>query len=427
MNKIIERTNKQINQNRRKFLDMLGKAGVSTSILRASTLAGGIFASRFAEAQNDNKKIIFVYLPDGAPNGTWLPSGSTMNQCTQPFAPYAANIAFREVDLKYGGGHGNSFFCMGATSYNSSDPKSSSLNFQMAKVIGNLTPYSSVQLGALSTQGSASDSICKLNNQSVVSEDSPAAAFQQLFNSAPPAPVGGGPNPYDMERSVLDANKQALTALRTKLGLEERDRLDSHLESLEKIESRITLLEDQASNSDSGGACEPAAINTDGHMLGLLKAQSDVATAALKCGLTRVVSIQANYHQATWVGTSSGTDTTSWGNDHHQACHGGPTSANVEMVRYLNKGVAYLLGRLQAQGLMDSTMVVMVTDMGNGQDHSAGNAPFLIASGIPGFKAGSSTNGDHENVLADAINGMGLAASVGGQIGKYGNGGTGIF
>lgn len=427
MNKIVERTNKQINKDRRKFLDMLGKAGVSTSILKASTLAGGIFASRFAEAQDDNKKIIFVYLPDGAPTGTWLPSGGQMNQCTQPYGPHASNIAFRQANLTYGGGHGNTFFCMGATSYNPSDAKSSSLNFQMSKVIGNLTPYASIQLGALSAQGSASDSICKLNGQSVVNEDSPRAAFQQLFNSAPPAPVGGGPSPYDQERSVLDVNKQAISSLRTKLGVDERSRLDQHLESLARIESRVTLLEDQQSNTgDNGGACTPPGIGTDGYMLALLKSQADVATAALKCGLTRVASIQANYHQASWVGTGSGTDSTTWGSDHHQSCHGGPTSANVEMVRYLSKGVAYLIGRLKAEGLLESTMVVQVTDMGNGQDHSAANGPFLIASGMPGFKAGAGTAGGNEAILADAVNGMGLSSSVGGKIGNYGNG-AGIF
>ena len=68
MNKTLERTQKHINQERRKFLDMLGKAGVSTSILKASTIAGGIFASRYAEAQENNRKIIFIYLPDGAPS-----------------------------------------------------------------------------------------------------------------------------------------------------------------------------------------------------------------------------------------------------------------------------------------------------------------------------------------------------------------------
>lgn len=50
MNKSIERTQKQINKDRRRFLDMLGKAGVSGSILKASSIAGGLMASSFTEA-----------------------------------------------------------------------------------------------------------------------------------------------------------------------------------------------------------------------------------------------------------------------------------------------------------------------------------------------------------------------------------------
>ena len=57
----MEPSNKS-NSERRKFLDMLGKAGVSAGVLRASTIAGGMMFNRFAEAAT-NDKVHFVVSP----------------------------------------------------------------------------------------------------------------------------------------------------------------------------------------------------------------------------------------------------------------------------------------------------------------------------------------------------------------------------
>ena len=63
MNKITDRTIKQINSERRKFLDMLSKAGVSAGVLRASTIAGGMMFNRFAEAATNDKSSFCCFTP----------------------------------------------------------------------------------------------------------------------------------------------------------------------------------------------------------------------------------------------------------------------------------------------------------------------------------------------------------------------------
>lgn len=67
MNKNIERSIKQMQAERRRFLDMLGKAGVSAGLLRASAIAGGMMSARFAEAATNDKKFVLIYHPNGAP------------------------------------------------------------------------------------------------------------------------------------------------------------------------------------------------------------------------------------------------------------------------------------------------------------------------------------------------------------------------
>ena len=93
---------------RRKFLEMVGKAGLSTNLLRASPLVAGIMANRFAHAQDGaNKRVVFLFFPGGAPNGSWMPSGiGSMNQCTMPYAPVAEYCNFYSTEMGPGGDHG---------------------------------------------------------------------------------------------------------------------------------------------------------------------------------------------------------------------------------------------------------------------------------------------------------------------------------
>lgn len=407
---------------------MLAKTGISTGLLRGAPLLGGVLASRYAQAQAADKKIVFIYLTNGAPNGHWLPESPTkMNGCTEPFASMAGDIAFRETTLK-SSGHGNTFNAMGAYSYTRTDKDSSSLNIQMAKAIGTTTPFSSIQLGVDSHAGvGVGDIISRLDGNMVPNEDDASAAFNSLFKNAPPSSGSGG-NLAAQQLSVLDANKAALDALKTKLGQSEKEKLEAHFASLERIEQRI-----KGANEPAEGACSTgtgANMYPEQGFLGKIKSQSDNIVNAFQCGLTRVASLQISNQQAKWVGTNSGEHSTKFTDDHHQACHAGATvQDNVEMVRYLNKGVAYLISELKAKGLFENTLLMTVTDMGDGQDHTAGNAPMLIASGLPGFRSGVREAGSNEGVFVDAIRGMNLEAFVGGDgpIFDYKKSGTGIF
>ena len=61
------------------------------------------------------------------------------------------------------------------------------------------------------------------------------------------------------------------------------------------------------------------------------------------------------------------------------------------MVRYLSDVPAYFLRRLMdengpdGQKLIDSTVFVQVTCMGNGRDHTREHGPFMLATRLPGF------------------------------------------
>lgn len=435
MNKTLERTQKEINQNRRRFLDMIGKAGVSTSLLKASTIVGGVFASRFAEAQGESPKLIMIYHPNGAPDDAWAPGTSV---ACDPIKDLPG-VAMREMTIGKPGNHGNLQICAGAESYNSADANASSFNMQVAKVVGNTTPYSSIELG-VDCKGTGDRGMNFLNGNPVGLIDVPATAFSRIFSSAPPAPAPGsgggapsGPSVYDRRLRVVDANKAAIDALRNKLGMNERDRLGEHLAALEQLEQRVRLEQERAAmdtggdtggGGGGGGSCDAPTLTAGASPLNMYRAQGDIAVAALKCGLTNVVSIQFNETQASWIGADGTADgVADWPADHHQANHANGVRQLPYLVEYMNKGVAHIINRLVAEGLYSNTVVLVVSEMGDGQDHTPGDGPIIVASGS-GITTGHRRIGaDHYGIFADVTNLMGLTGSVGGMIHNYGMGG----
>lgn len=425
MNKITERTVKQINKDRRRFLDMIGKAGISGSVLKASTIAGAMMSSRFVEAQSSQaRKFILIYHPNGAPNGRYLTANGP---ALAPFQPHAANVAALEMTIAQPGNHGNLWLAAGAPSYNRNDANSSSINMQIAKVIGNLTPYSSMQLGVQSLDQAGID---RLDGQAVTRINSPQTAFQRYFNSTPPSTGGGGggggPSIFDRRRSVLDANKAGLDALRNKLGVDERDRLNSHLGALSALENRIQQEEQRAASNNTGGStggggsCSPPTLGSGRSALQEYRMQGDIAVAALACNLTNVVSIQFNETQASWLANDGTPDAVNWNQDHHQANHGNGANLLPNLLGYMNKGVAHIIAGLKQANIFNQTVVLVISEMGDGQDHSSANGPIVVASGISGFRAGNRNVGsDHFNIFPDVITLMGLQSSMGGLIHRY--------
>jgi hypothetical protein len=418
MNKMAERTLKQINKDRRRFLEMLSKYGVSTGVLKASSLAGAMMGARFAEAQTQ-RKFILIYQPNGSPNGRYL-----NGVAVRPFQGLSG-VATLEITIAQPGGHGNLWLAAGAQSYNSTDAHSSSVNMQAAKVLGNLTPFRSMQLGVKSLTEAGID---RLNGAAVTRINSPQAALQQYFSGATPPPTGTtGPTLAEKRLSVLDANKQGLDALMGKLSQSERYQLDTHLGVLTDLEARLDReIASQGSGGGGGGgtgACTRPTLTSGASPLQEYKAQGEIAVAALACGLTNVVSIQFNETQASWVPADGTADAVAWNSDHHQANHGNGANMLPAILEYMNKGVAHIISKLIAAGIYNQTVVLVISEMGDGQDHSAGSGPITVASGISGVRTGSrAVGGNHYSVFADVFRLLGLTPD-GRNVYNYGSGG----
>lgn len=138
--------------------------------------------------------------------------------------------------------------------------------------------------------------------------------------------------------------------------------------------------------------------------------QMDNAVAALACDVTRVVTIMLGYAQNTvvhkWLGQTD---------DFHQIAHGAVTDAEAKFLaidRWQAGEVAHLVGRLDALGLLDSTAVVWISELGLHRfDHSKTNAGVLIAGSAGGFfKTGRTLDlggADYDDLLVTLLHALG--------------------
>jgi len=407
-----ERAQKQINKDRRGFLDMLKKAGVAGSLLRVSSLAGGLMASRYALAAGGGKKVIYCYLDSGAASNHWLPrSATSMNTVTKAYGSQGTDVAalchFRQVNVKLSG-HAAAFQSLGVFEYGVP-----TMDARIAPLLSAAAPYRAIYLGSDAT---VSGSLCSTIGPCV---DDPAAAYTRYFNSA--LPVGSTDNTYS---KVFESQKKALAELRSKLSQDEKARMDEHAEALAGLENRVAaLMSGSGPDIDTYRPTLPAASTYANRTVVRGKVQADIMIAALQAGLTNVGVLQLGNHQGTWSG-----DGTTFKDTLHSSAHNNPTDPTAfnEMIGHLSQVPAYIIKRLtettgaDGQKLIDSTVFVQVTCMGNGMTHEPADAPFIVATRMPGFARGfsASAGGGSDDLNGAIPKGLGLADGTYAAMGK---------
>lgn len=400
----LERREKALQKGRRSFLDMMGKAGISTQLLKVSPLLGGMMATRHAAAQGvSNKRVVYCYMNSGAQNDKFLPTSATnMNVVTKPYGDQGvANICnFRQVNVMQEG-HANATQAIGVPGYGIP-----TMDARIAGVLGATTPYSAVYLGS---QATTSGVLCSTLGPCT---DDPAKAFSDLFKAPPPTVATD-----DTYKTAFNSQLSAIERIKAKLGGEETARLETHVDALVKMQTNMEAQlsgegPDVASCGGEVGAVNNSNIQARG------RSQADIIVAALQCGLTNVATLQLGNHQGDWYGHN-----TAYKGDAHNSCHSAGGETNDELVRYLTDVPAYFLSKLMStEGpdglpLIQTTVFVQVTCMGNGRDHSRENGPFMVATQMPGFSNSFSaaSGGTTEDLNGAIPRGLGIEGMLQGM------------
>ncbi len=172
---------------------------------------------------------------------------------------------------------------------------------------------------------------------------------------------------------LLDVVMDDAADLRTKLGANDRDRLDAHLDHLSEIQRRLEL---------TSGTCdtapEPPGDSSD--LLIKTDIMAELLAVALQCGLTRVFSFMLTSPATTHVFTNLGVN-----NDMHATCHAGEWEQVRAITDYQMQAFGRLLDRFAAtvdpmgDTLLDRACIFGTSEYGEGWQHSVKELPVVLA------------------------------------------------
>lgn len=277
----------------------------------------------------------------------------------------------------------------GATAFRNSV----SLDQVAAETIGRQTRYASLNF---STNKNRSCSYTRAG-VAIPPETSARSAFAQLFVNGSAEEAAREVAAIEEGQSILDVVGAEAKRLERAVGPTDREKLDQYFTSVRELEQRMELSEQHARRPkpDPGTkAIEDAGPGEGTAQFGLLL---DVARLAVQTDLTRLVTLY-------YVGTSKTPSDPASTFAHHDLSHHGQNEDKIRQLAILERDVLKewggFLGKLrqtseQGGRLIDSTVTVLGSALGNASSHEATNLPILLAGGP--FRHGSHLAHDPAN------------------------------
>lgn len=327
---------------RRKFLrTSLLTAGIAspfTTNIASPTLSG----SALAPAPRP-KRAIFVYTPQGAPYDYWTPDGCgnsfTLRQASAPLEPVKEHCVFFRKFFVENAGHGITDKVLGG---GFTAGRETTLDIRLGEMLSDNVMINNL---LLATHVPSFEVVSKKENQLQYFFDSSARAYREFFGDRYVDPAIASP----LDRRLLAANPDALN----------------------DFDKNVDL-------------------------------QIMLSALALQRNITNVVTLMWSDNQAGFYLPES--YSTKYRLDFHHAVSSlASVEAFVYFRAYLSMKLAYLIKLLEitpdhdGRSILDSTLVVHVTDMGDGRDHTGDNAPYLIAGCKHLFRNGLVLDVDRAN------------------------------
>ena len=245
-------------------------------------------------------------------------------------------------------------------------------------------------------------------------ESSPSRLFDQLFVDDDQAVQDQAAARMRHGRSVMDLVASEAKSLQRKLGAGDRDKLDSYFTAVNELEKRLAA--NQAwINRPKPKVKKPESLAgavADG--LEKQRAMFDVMALALQTDSTRFITLH--------LGNGGNVELDGVSEAHHTLSHHGRDKDKLKQLAILENAIiaqwAAFVRKLKAEhetsgSLLDQTMVLMTSNLGNASSHDNKNMPVLFAGG--GFKHGQHLAFDRKNnyplpnLYLSALHRLGLA------------------
>ena len=352
------------------------------------------------------RRLGYVYVPMGANIAQWTPPGSDLSKLSPtlsslaPIADRVNVITNLELRNAYPGTHAtsNAAFLSAATSKwtESSDYYLATTADQVAaQQIGQATRLPSLELAMdlLTTVGQCDNGYACVyqNNLSwsspttpLPAEAHPRVAFERLF--------GDGGSPKDrradlrQDASLLDFMKDDIARLQRKLGPGDRSRVSQYLDTVREVERRIQKAEAATAESPLPDLDRPVGVPASYREHARL--MFDLQILAFQGDVTRVITFQLARETSTRTYPEIGVS-----DPHHPLTHNGGNAEKLAQVAKINAFhvslFAEFLQKLKATpdgngSLLDHSVYLYGSGMGNPDVHDHVNLPILVAGGGDG-------------------------------------------
>lgn len=213
----------------------------------------------------------------------------------------------------------------------------------------------------------------------------PRAVYQDMFAGIEPPPSGGFDDaPHRL--AYLDACREDIARLEQTLGAHDRIRLESYLDGLREVESKIESLDSAAACMMADGVADEvtdAMVDNNGHAAEINRIMARLVAIALGCGLTQVFSYQ-------FMEQNSFRNFGGLSNNHHELGHQQHPDLWAS-VQFIMARFAELLDELAAlpEGVgtvLDNTAVMVMTE--TAWEHRMDNMLSLVGGRAGGGLAG---------------------------------------
>jgi BMFP domain-containing protein YqiC len=270
----------------------------------------------------------------------------------------------------------------------SSFRNSISLDQLVAERIGTLTRFPSL---TLAVNGGRSLSWTR-TGVAIPPEGQASRVFNQLFLQGSPAEIENQLRELDTGRSILDVVAGQAKDLQRQVGARDRGRLDQYFSSVRDLEHRLQESRGWANKpKPKVKASPPTDPASPAQYMAKVQVMYDLTRLAFETDSTRAVTLMLNSVGTPVVQIDGATITDSY----HNLSHHGMAEEKLKQLRVIDEWHMKLLADLlkglksakeDGATLLDRTMVLYGSNLGDANAHSTTNLPTLFAGG--GFRHG---------------------------------------
>jgi hypothetical protein len=408
-------------------------AGAAIALPWLEAMAPAVLAVDGTAKSVGPRRMAFLYVPNGVHMPDWVPKETgtkfAMPPTLQSLEPYRDNLLILTGLAQHNaealgdgpGDHARSLACFLTGEHplktNGAGIKVGvSVDQVAAREIGRHTRFPSLEVGIeRGAQSGSCDSgySCAYSsniswrsaNMPMAKEINPKLVFDRLFTAR--AREGSPAERAKRElyqKSILDFVLDDARQLRTRVGLNDRRKIDEYLTAVREVEERITEAGTAARSLPATGVVRPQGVPDD---LGAhIRLMFDLITLAFQCDATRICTFMfanegSNRNYASITVTEG----------HHDLSHHGGDQKKHAKLKLINRfhveQFAYLLGKLAsiregAATLLDSAMIVYGSGISDGDRHNHDDLPILLA----GKGGGTIHSGRHLKVQPQPLNNL---------------------